>query len=66
MRPAGLVEVGGLTTNAAVPLEPVSINAASQPENSVSADDISVSEFLASRGTSLKSKQQINMRSKSS
>ena len=57
MRPAGLVEVGGLTTNAAVPLEPVSINAASQPENSVSADDISVSEFLASKGTILKSKQ---------
>ena len=58
LRPAGLVEVGGLTTNAAVPLEPVSINAASQPDNSVSADDISVLEFLASRGTNLQSKQR--------
>ena len=58
MRPAGLVEVGGLTTNAAVPLEPVSINAVSQPDNSVSADDISVLEFLASRGTKLQSKQR--------
>ena len=58
MRPAGLVEVGGLSTNAAVPLEPVSINAASQPDNSVSPDDISVLEFLASRGTKLQSKQR--------
>ena len=39
-------------------MEPVSINAASQPDNSVSADDISVLEFLASRGTNLQSKQQ--------
>ena len=52
LRPAGPLEVGGLTANAAALLEP------SQPDNSVSADDISVLELLAFRGTNLQSKQQ--------
>ena len=52
LRPAGPLEVGGLTANAAALLEP------SQPDNSVSADDISVLELLASRGTNLQSKQR--------
>ena len=58
MRPAGLQGIEGLTANAPTLAEPVSINAGSQPDNSVSADDISVLEFLASRGTNLQSKQR--------
>ena len=58
MRPAGLQGIEGLTANAPTLAEPVSINAGSQPDNSVSADDISVLEFVASRGTNLQSEQR--------
>ena len=58
MRPAGLQGIEGLTANAPALAEPVSINAGSQPDNSVSADDISVLEFLASRRTNLQTIQQ--------
>ena len=57
LRPAGPLEVGGLTANAAALSEP------SQPDYSVSADDISVLELLASRRTNLQSKQQPSLTS---
>ena len=58
LSPAGLLSVRDPTANAAVLSEHVGINAASRPDNPVSTDNISVLEFLASRGTNLQSKQR--------
>ena len=55
---AGLLGVRDPTVNAAILSEHVGINAASRPDNPVSTDNISVLEFLASRGTNLQSKQR--------
>ena len=58
-RPAGLQRAGEPTASATALPDPVCINAPSQLENSVCnlSANISMLEFLSSRGTNLRSKQ---------